>query len=158
MLTVTEICRELDVTPRTVKRWQVSGCPHERDAGRILFDLDAVRAWREADEPPAPKRGRPKRVRGEDEPDTLADVQLRKERALAERHELAVEKQRGEVIELAVLRDELAATFYALRQRLNGVAPAVRQLLGDPAADLVEREIRSALDVLRSQWAAEVGP
>lgn len=36
------------VKPRTVNRWLKRGCPHTRDRGRLLFNVEEVRRWHEA--------------------------------------------------------------------------------------------------------------
>lgn len=159
MLTVTELARELDVTARQIARWKAAGCPYERDGTRILFELADVQAWRESgSEPPPAKRGRPKTKDVDPDAETLADVQLRKERALAAKHELFVQEKRGEFVALAVLREQVGAAFYQLRQRLNAITPRMRQRHGKAVATDVEIEIDQALESLVTEWTAAAAP
>jgi phage terminase Nu1 subunit (DNA packaging protein) len=161
LLTVTDLTRALRVTHRQIARWVAAGVPHERDGGpkgRLLFDLDVVQAWRATGEPPPARRGRrpkPPPAPGEPPVESIADVELRKQRAIADKHELGNAKLRGEVVARDAVRDQLSTAFYQLRQRLNALVHGARQSHGDAVAEWFDRELRSALDVLVTEWTRD---
>lgn len=162
LLAVPEVCAELRIRRETLARWKAAGCPHVIDGTRLLFDLPAVIAWRDAQPKPgkaAAKRAKPKPsedAEASDGQETLAAVQLRKERALAERHELFVREKRRELVSRAALREQLSTAFYQLRQRLNAIRSTIEARHGTAAAEDVETEIDRALEVLVTEWTAGV--
>ncbi len=92
--TKRDIAVVFGVKPRTVNRWMKRGCPYTRDdRGRLLFNLDEVRRWREE----SPDED------GEDEPHvapvssraTLAKVDLVRRVTQAKRSELELEAEQA---------------------------------------------------------------
>jgi hypothetical protein len=45
MLTPAELAAAMNVSTRTVARWDAEGCPCEWAGSRRRYDLDAVKAW-----------------------------------------------------------------------------------------------------------------
>jgi len=167
MATTAEVCAVLGITGMTLGRWAAKhGCPKR---GRNSWDLDAVRAWmREAG-----KDGRPGRPvnyvrdstvpRGgdgeqdEDLRDAYLRAKLRKEIAMASKHELDVLTRRGELLDAAdVQRGRLERIAHARAILLglpSSLALDVRSLPLDAAEELIRERIHGALRELAGEDA-----
>jgi hypothetical protein len=143
-VSAAEACRRIGISRRTLGEWISAGCPHERDAdNRLRLDVPEVERWRDG------------LAAGTDAAFSYSESRARKEHFVGKLRELEFAQRQGDLIPFAEVCEELARTFYDLRTRLNSLLPAVRQRLGDVAADVVDRELRTALETLRSQWVAE---
>lgn len=130
MLNLTDLARELGVSRPTVYKWLRDGCPHEVVDGARQFHAPTVRAWREQHRRPAPIAAEPEPAATEateapapssPSPETRADVELRKQRALAESQELTLAQRRGELVSRAEITHAVAEGLYTLRRRASGV-------------------------------------
>lgn len=140
-LSPADVAAMLEISEDTVYRWARAGAPHEKRAGKLVFDLKAVRDWhvarRGGDEPG--KMGRPSAVDSApaDVKERIALATLRKTVASAERIEF----------ELAVKREEFvkAAEVEAASVRRLALVKAV--LLAIPARASARCANRTALEV-----------
>lgn len=135
------------VSTVTLHRWEKMGVD--------IRDPDAVKAHRQARRRHGTDRkpGRPARPRTEEEEalgESLEQVRLRKLKAEAEKVELGNQVKRGELIEIAQVRDDLlriGATVKATMMRFESDLPPALEGLTAPA---MQKVIRAKVDeVLR---------
>lgn len=141
-----EIAEVMGVTPSTIHKWRRNhGCPSIPVGKDFYFNPEKVRAWK-AEHPElgaAPEGGRPSTlIDGQPLNELLGRVKIRKELALAARHEHNLELLRREVIPASEVREgnlrriaEVRANLLALPGKLAG------SLVG-----LSEREVYARLD------------
>lgn len=121
------------------------GIATQQPNGRWLVDLDRVeQVWIESINP--------RRAEAEAAP-TRAAAQARKEAAQAALAELELERQRGEVLPVAEVREQLFTAGRRCRDALQGIPARVHQQLAatsDPGEvlELLDREVRQVLTVL----------
>jgi phage terminase Nu1 subunit (DNA packaging protein) len=144
-----EVAAVYKKAPRTIRRWLRAGLPRLSD-GR--FDRGQVDAWLEANQGKAALRQEPE---GEE---TLT-WKGRRERAQAERHETALEKERmelrqrrGELIDIAEVEQLFVARILAVKQGLLSLARALPPLLIHCRAEREMEAIiaRTVRDLLQS--------
>lgn len=113
-LTLRELADSFGVTPRTVKRWVKQGCPCSRDRGRLLFDQEEVRQWRQGHGPGW--QGGPGAAPGfSASRESLAKAELARKLTQAKKNELELSAERalkdlklGDKIRAAKSHDDLA--------------------------------------------------
>lgn len=138
--TIAAVAKRLAVDERTVKTWLAAGCPGEQGA----YDVDAIAAWRAAHKKAAPA------AEGE-----RAKYAARYELAHAEREELKLQRERGDLILVSraaqVMRQHVAEAVTHLDQ-LADYAVAGQRLPAEAKKKIRERlktrlrDIRLALE------------
>jgi phage terminase Nu1 subunit (DNA packaging protein) len=146
-LGIHELTAALGVSLATVRTYCAKGVPRDGDGSRgspYRFDLGEVRKWM-ASAGITGKRGRPTEADG----DELRAARIRKERALAERHEIAVGIARGELIKRTDAEAANATKFALVRSKLLGIPAALATLLVGKQPAEIEQEIEDRIrDVL----------
>lgn len=138
-LTSAQVCKELGINERTLRDWcNNHGCPRHGKTHKYRYDPDEIRQWMDEQR----RTGHRGRVAGElqgpggvsleveDVRQELLHAKLRKELAVAAKHELDVQKKRGEVLDAAEVE----------RQNLDKIARVKAVLLGGPATLAVDLE------------------
>ena len=179
-LTASELMQALAISKRTLYRYKARGMPSSERGGRSYFSLEACQAWMRSQnltgnigapvyhggEPVAytdraKAAARPKPSSSEAAPaaeeitnHSLLEARVRKERALAAKHQWAVEVARKEYIhrdEARALVAELAAAVRSALLALPGKVSARWAAITDPRE--LQRELEdTAADILRT-WA-----
>lgn len=163
------------VSSPTIRSWRLKGLPHERDSrGRLWFDPVAVREWLEdhgrGSRPGAPSLGL--RIRREqasngiksvrDAPglkaapqpvvtaEELAAAKLRKELALAEKHEIQIAKLKSELLDADDVERERVRRIEVVKARLLQLPMTAAPLCAGREAEDIERileeEVRQLLE------------
>lgn len=135
-LSAEEVAEQLDIHPKTLLSWvRGKGCPADGGGAKgkpYFFDLAEVAAWmKESDITGAV--GRP----GTASPDIEA-ARLRKENALAEKYEIQVAKEKGELVPIQDMRQWISEQFGVAKLRLIGIGAAVAPLM--EGRDVAERQ------------------
>lgn len=144
-LTTDGLCEALDVAPRTLTGWRERGLPHDKKGKTCRYNLGEVATWMKAN-------GLTGKVTGNID---KAHWDGRKIKALAERYELQLERERGSLIPLAEARQTYTNFVRVIRNRLQRMGVSLSTRWGDPDAARrqsdIEEEIRLALsDVSKS--------
>lgn len=147
LVTEKELMEELGVTYQTLWRYKKMGLPHIPMAGKQTFyDVNIVRPWLEQ-RGITGKVGRPSNVQSSEVVDEkkleLLDVKLRKEKVLAERHEHALLRLKGEVVSTVSVQE-------AHLKRVQIVKAALLALPGKVAARCAHRsshEVQAELEL-----------
>ena len=147
-----ELSDELDVHPDTIKRHhsRSNPPPHERRSGKCFYNAAEYLAWMD-EEGLSGERGRPA---GELPPD-LEAARLRKEIALARKHELFNAREERLLIPIADVqqwigehigraKNKLIGMASALAPRLEGLDTGERQAEIEKYVEQVIGEIRDA--------------
>lgn len=149
--TVDDVSNELGVHGHTVRGWikrPLNPCPHERKGGRDLrFDIAEVRAWMTTNgvtgqqgRPPGPSSA------------NLEAAKLRKESALADKYEIQVERERGQVVPFSEVKARWVELITTAKNKLLGVPSAAAPLcVGRDAGEIqtiLEDRINEALSEL----------
>jgi phage terminase Nu1 subunit (DNA packaging protein) len=120
MLTSTELMKELDVSERTLVRWKREGCPHIPTSSGYMWDLDKVKEWMVSSERTG-GLGRPNSEEGSVDPklkDMVTQARLRKEMALAAKHEFQLSLAKKEVIPAEEVKNERLARIAIVKAQL----------------------------------------
>lgn len=143
MVDVHACAEEFGVSPNSVRVWATDGCPHQKINKRLAFNLAAVADWRRSTGKNAHSRSNTNAS-----PD-LESARLRKENALADKHELFVARERGLLIKAADAKRTYCNFVRVMRNRVQRVGVAVTTRWGDPDAARrqadIDNEITSAL-------------
>lgn len=136
-LTIADLGRVLDLTPRRIRQLIDNGVLIRDDDGKLPLG-ESVRAFvtfkasDTAVDPQAAAR--------------LLTAKANKETSLAEKHDLEVRKLRGELAEVASFDLTLQALAANVRQRLIGIPTAAAPLVvGEESVVAVEATIRTLL-------------
>ncbi len=138
-----ELARTFGVSEPTVSKWLVEGAPFVKGGSNGVayeFDVDAVKAWRDeveqrerdlASEREAAIRQKQAELFGEQTfmPEGMSQDDIGKYLDNLRLFEV-VKRQRGEVIERAVVRNEFQAVFNVLRQHVLGWATTLSKTAG----------------------------
>lgn len=142
----TEIARLLDVTPKTIRAWEVQGCPVEAPSTRrgapALYSVAAVVQWREE----VAARAASGALAAMD----MEEARRRKLAAEAALVELDLAKRRDEVVEMPITAEEVGAGLSAVRARLMAIGATVAPkliLAADTASrkEIIDDEVNQAL-------------
>jgi hypothetical protein len=143
-----DLAAELELDESTIMRHIRRGAPHSKRANRLWFNVAEYRAWMAANGLTG-ERGKPSDHH--DSPD-LERARLRKENALASKYELQVQRERGELIPMADVRQWIAEHVQAAKSKLIGMGAALAPVLeGRDAAerqDIIEHRTREILEEL----------
>ena len=131
--------------------------PHTKLAnGQYRVDAPELAAWAKARNKTWGEMGRPVSVNAS--PD-LDAARLRKENALAEKYELQVERERGELLVAEKVERDWLQSAQVIRNRLVGLPASVApQLEGMTAADmqtLLETRVNEILNELADGFEAD---
>src|ERR1044071_3955471 len=135
--TVDDISGAHAVDPETVRRWVRRGCPADvggRGRGHRLNSAE-VAGWMQENGITG-EEGRP--VEGGNSPD-LEKARLRKENALAAKYELQVQRERGELVTVAEVKQFNTRMLTTFRNKLRGIPASVSPHLD--GRDGAEREV-----------------
>lgn len=132
-LTRDELANVLSVSPETITGYDARGAPRERRGRQFFYNAPEYQAWMNANRISG-KHGRP--IDGEGTP--LEQAKLRKENALADRYELDVKKQSGQVIDLEESRRWISDHVTIAKNKFIGFGAAVTPLL--EGRDAAERQ------------------
>ena len=150
------------MAPGSVREWARRGCPHDGGGpkGAYTFDLEEVDAWLGQNnrkgsyaQPLGSSSGGPEQAVGPLS-EELDKAKLRKELALAEKHEIDLEERRGELLPRAAVERERLARIAAVKGALlamPGQYAARWASINDPGA--MEREIAAAVEVLLREFS-----
>lgn len=128
--TSADVCDMFEISDRQLQRWVKKGVPHDGGGkGKPRkFNVDEVAAWMRdnnvgTDDP--------------DDPDELRAAKIRKENALADKHEIAVEVSRGLLVEAEAVEREWIRIATVIRTKLESL----------PASVAASLEGRSAVEI-----------
>jgi len=141
-----QLAELLGVTPKTIRAWERQGCPVEEKARRgkpSKYSIAAVFRWREEQARLA--------ASGDLDAMDMEAARRRKLAAEAAAAELALARERDEVVEIELVSKEVGAALAACRSRLLQVGAKVApqcELTPDAAAvkELIDDAIFEALD------------
>ena len=144
---ITDTAMELDLSEDTVRRDIKRGAPHSRHKGRIELNVPEYRAWRESKgltgEPGRPVQG--------DSP-TLEKVRIRKENALANKYELQVKREKGELVPLEEFKRWINEHITSAKNKLLGlgarVTPELEGLNGAERQSVIDQRVIEILGEL----------
>jgi len=138
--TTSEILDILGVTHRTLRNWMKEGLPYTKGtAGRSnMFDESEVAAWMKN----TGRTGQPGRPKSETSNDR-DHWSMRKEKALAEKYELQLERERGQLIEKAVVEQRWTNIANALQHTLQSQAAQLAPRLVGKTAQQIEEELET---------------
>ena len=154
-----DVAAALAVSRRTIQDWFAAGCPGRSDEG---YDLEAIRAWREANRRPLPEAT-------DSDAQDRAYWEERKVRAVALQEELDLGKQRGELVEVDFVARLLSRHIAEHNTQLAQLKDRVLALL-PPKMKVADRrrilkgidkstdDLRSLMAQAAEQWAQEIGP
>lgn len=141
-----QLAELLGVTPKTIRAWERQGCPVERKSKRGLpsqYKVADVFRWREEQARLA--------ASGDLDAMDMEEARRRKLAAEAAAAELALARERDEVVEIELVSKEVGAALAACRSRLLQVGAKVApqcELTPDAASvkEMVDDAIYEALD------------
>ncbi len=149
-LLAAELADQFDVDVRTVTRWVADGCPCDGGGKGVkrLFNEGEVASWMKR-KGITGATGRPADVDDStDANDPLRKAKIRKETALADRYEIQVQRERGELVAKADVDAENVRKFNTIRNKLLGLpAAAAPIVVGMSAAD-AEGELESRVRLM----------
>lgn len=139
-LTTAEVAAACGVTVQAVSNWQRTGCPYSKDDdGRLHFDLPAVIAWR---------RERDVENSGGSPSDVLlegagvsSDALERLRHLRADKVQLELEQERGELVERDVVIEQFREASRVLRTHLEGVQRRFGDEVGDAIRDAIDQAV-----------------
>ena len=171
------------VTVSTLLKWRKLGLPFEKDARkRVWYDPEAVSEWLEENGRTG-RPGRPslvqtmkrekyaRKLAGEPEPEPLprltpspdvvteattmdlAAAKLRKELALAEKHELAVARVKGELLDADEVERDRVRRVSVIKARLLQLAATAAPLCAGRDEGEIERIITEEVLLLLADFA-----
>ncbi|MGB0972258.1 MAG: hypothetical protein ACPGVG_15055, partial [Mycobacterium sp.] len=145
-----EIAEVFGVNAVTVRQWSRQGLPCTRKKGKAnLYDEAEVAAWMES-KGITGKVGRPK----EEGPKSLDAARMRKEYALARKHEIYVEREQGRLLDADEVRRQWVKQGTIFRNRMMTIGASVAVLFPDIAVELqraIEDRIVDALNALADE-------
>jgi len=141
-----ELAELLGVTPKTIRAWERQGCPFEEKGKRgrpSRYNVADVVAWREEQVRLA--------AAGDLDAMDMEEARRRKLAAEAAAAELALARERDEVVEIELVSKEVGAALAACRSRLLQVGAKVApecELTPDAASvkEMIDDAIFEALD------------
>lgn len=144
LIPVRDLADMFSVRQATVRQWKAQGAPIHKVQGRLMGDPAEVQAWRD-------KTGRGnERADGKNTP--AQHWREVKERALAQRYELELQKMRGDLIERTVANQFVARMAIKYRNEAMGVVSRISAQFpgaeGTRVHEVVDREIRAMLERL----------
>ncbi len=158
-LTAAELSALTGVATDTVKQHAGRGAPHRKQGGRKprLFNLEAYNAWRRENQLTG-RRGRPCKPHTA----SMEEAKLRKELALAERHELAVDRLRSQLINesqhVAVCAALASTAVSRLRRLPSEVGPLLTGLSGAEIEDAIDLAVRGICESLADPSSYRIAP
>jgi phage terminase Nu1 subunit (DNA packaging protein) len=156
---IAEACARFATTAPTLARWRKLGAPFVKEGGRVWLDVGELEAWLAAREGSSDsKRAAP--AAGDDDDasrpvgERLALAKLKKERALAAKHEFDVARRRGQYLERAAVEEMLGELGALVRQGLMGwPGRYASRWSGIVEAREMGRELEAAVVELLDQFA-----
>ena len=153
-LTRPELADELGCSTKTIQRYKADGCPHEirtqKCGDTVFYNLDEVQNWMNATGRSLKAKNLPKEER-----DIVAQhkaAQVRKELAMAAKHEMDNEIKAGRLMDkqMAIAEFSNLATGFrnAMLQLASSLAPALVGLDAEEIEAEIERAIRQELQRL----------
>jgi phage terminase Nu1 subunit (DNA packaging protein) len=141
--TTQDICETFDVNERTVANWVKRKCPCDKGGkGRLrMFDEGEVAAWIK-DNGLVGKVGKPSGPLG----DQLAAAKIRKELALAEKHELAVTERKALLILKSEAEQLNVAKFTVIRNKLLGLPSSAAPALLGKSVEEIQQLLRKRVE------------
>ncbi len=146
-VTASEIAQLRNVHVVTVRQWTRDGCPCTKRGGLNYYDPAAVATWLST-------RGKTGKV-GRPATKTSAGLdkaKLRKENALADQHELKVQKLRRDLVPAEEVRKHWGEISVSIRSSFAQLGATIAPgLEGLPAADIqkvIDSRVSSILDSL----------
>jgi hypothetical protein len=146
-----DIAQTFSVNEQTVRRWAGDGCPHLRDAGRLLFNEDEVNKWvrdtkrkTTPGRPPKPKEPVPEGLEGD------------KDYWLARKYRNQCLREEGKLVDVSDVERWLTAMLGVATQQLNNLAAAVVPRIQGMTPAEQEHEIQEAVDACRRSIATEL--
>lgn len=142
-----EASESLGISLEQVRRNCRDGAPHTKRDGRLWLNCEEFAAWR-LENGKTGQRG----IHADDmnPSPTLEAARLRKENAMAARHELWVSRQRGQLLPIDSVRFWETQRTIVLRNRLMGLAAKLTPLLegrdGAERHQIIDDAIRDALE------------
>jgi phage terminase Nu1 subunit (DNA packaging protein) len=143
---IESIAELFDVEDRAVKRWVARGCPHDGGGrGKKLFFNEAeVAAWLKANNLTG-KVGKPKQPISAE----LEAAKLRKELAMARKHELDVAQREGLLVERTEVEKNTVEKITVVKNRLLGLgaklAAQVEGMTGAERQAAIDAEVQEIL-------------
>jgi len=128
---------ELGVDRGTLQEWLARGAPGKKRRG---FDLDAIRAWRNANV--APPRAPPSGEEDIADRARLLRAQADERQAKAQLAELQLKIQRGEYLEISAVKERDHARIAIVKRGLF----ALGKVLPDRLVGLGQREMKVIID------------
>lgn len=149
-----ELAEKWNCHQSTIDRYLIEGMPFltkgNRRDGLSTFDLEACTEWRNA------KLG----LQEGHEDETMQQARLRKLQAEASLAELELEQQKGTVVAVEDVAQELANVFSTVKTRLLALSAKLPGLVIGMTTeremqDVIDREIRTVLTELTNQYAVD---
>lgn len=145
-----EICRLFNTTAQTVLSWERKGCPIEQKGGRgkpSLYRVADVIRWRESQAALA--------ASGDLSAMDMDEAKRRKLSAEAAMAEILLDKERGEIAEIATIVGVVGKGLDACRARLLGISSKIAPVLAletSPVTikEIVDDAVHEALDEISS--------
>lgn len=149
-----ELAERWSIHQSNIDKYLVEGMPfltkgNKRD-GLSTFDFEACNEWRNA------KLG----LQEGHEDETMQQARLRKLQAEASLAELELEQQKGTVVAIEDVAQEMANVFSTVKTRLLALSAKLPGLVIGMTTeremqDVIDREIRTVLTELTSQYVAD---
>ncbi len=141
-LSIAELCDILDLSVRTIRVYVGKGMPHTKGgpAGPAAFSAEECQAWIKANV--AKPGGRKKAAPTQPADNAMAAVKLRKETALAERYELMVGREKGDLVSQKEVQADVDKVLGAVKGALLDIPGAIAPQLAGLSLAEMEQSIR----------------
>lgn len=148
-VTTQGVAEEFGVSARTVHSWVDMGCPCTRSTRGNRFDLGEVASWKTAHNITG-EAGRP--VSPHDA--AMEAASLRKELALAGKYELALEREKGRLVDIHVAIAAGTAVITTIKGKFLGLAAAIAPTLENLTAAVIQTLLEKRLEEILNDLAA----
>ena len=124
-LPIAELCNILGLSVRTIRGYASKGMPHTKGgpAGPAAFSAEECQAWIRANV--AKRGGRKKAAPAQPADHAMAAAKLRKELALAERYEMMVAREKGDLVSGTEVQEEWNRRIGQAKEALMSIPPSV---------------------------------
>lgn len=157
LLNRQELLERLGCTYQTLWRYQQMGLPNIPMGGqRTFYELEKVMAWLE-ERGITGKVGRPTKASADGVVDEkkleLLEVKLRKEKVLAERHEHALQRLKGEVVSASSVQEAHLKRLQIVKAGLLALPGKVASRCAHRSAHEVQAELELEVHALLAEYA-----